>query len=79
MAAAVIEIDELTKSYRRGLRRSTVFAVQKLSMKVQPASIVAMMSTAIVGVVSERTAAYSPASTTLSWRPTGPMMRSSSW
>ena len=43
MAAAVIEIDELTKSYRRGLRRSTVFAVQKLSMKVQPASIVAFV------------------------------------
>lgn len=43
VAEAVIEINDLTKSYRRGLRRRTVFAVQKLSMKVQPASIVAFV------------------------------------
>ena len=40
---AVIEIDDLTKSYRRGLRRQQVFAVKKLSMKVEPASIVAFV------------------------------------
>jgi len=40
---AVIEIDELTKSYRRGLRRRTVFAVQRLSIDVQAASIVAFV------------------------------------
>jgi ABC-2 type transport system ATP-binding protein len=43
LADAVIEINELTKSYRRGLRRRTVFAVQKLNMQVAPASIVAFV------------------------------------
>jgi len=43
VADAVIEINELTKSYRRGLRRRTVFAVQKLNMQVAPASIVAFV------------------------------------
>ncbi|HZI51834.1 MAG TPA: ABC transporter ATP-binding protein [Terriglobia bacterium] len=43
MADPVIEIDELTKSYRRGLRRQQVFAVKKLSLTVEPASIVAFV------------------------------------
>jgi len=43
LAEAVIEIDDLTKSYRRGLSRRTVFAVRKLSMKVPAASIVAFV------------------------------------
>jgi ABC-2 type transport system ATP-binding protein len=43
VSEAVIEIQDLTKSYRRGLRRKTVFAVRKLSMTVNPASIVAFV------------------------------------
>lgn len=43
MSEAVIEINDLTKSYRRGIRRKTVFAVKKLSMKVSSASIVAFV------------------------------------
>ena len=43
LAEAVIEINDLTKSYRRGLRRRTVFAVRKLSLTVKPASIVAFV------------------------------------
>lgn len=43
LAESVIEINDLTKSYRRGLSRRTVFAVRKLSMKVPAASIVAFV------------------------------------
>lgn len=43
MSEAVIEIHDLTKSYRRGLRRKTVFAVRNLTMKVSSASIVAFV------------------------------------
>src|SRR5436190_20991424 len=43
MAEAVIEIDELIKSYRTGLRRRPVFAVKKLSLKVSAGSIVAFV------------------------------------
>ena len=43
MSEAVIEIQDLTKSYRRGLRRKAVFAVRNLSMKVSPARIVAFV------------------------------------
>jgi ABC-2 type transport system ATP-binding protein len=43
VSEAVIEIGDLIKSYRRGLRRRTVFAVNKLSMKVETASIVAFV------------------------------------
>src|SRR5436190_17468747 len=43
MAEAVIEIDELIKSYRTGLRRRPVFAVKKLSLKVMAGSIVAFV------------------------------------
>ena len=39
----VIQIEQLTKSYRRGLRRQKVHAVRKLSMQVAPASIVAFV------------------------------------
>lgn len=43
MSEAVIEIQDLTKSYRRGLRRKAVFAVRNLSMRVSPARIVAFV------------------------------------
>jgi len=43
VAEAVIEIDGLTKSYRTGLRRRSVFAVKKLSLKVAAGSVVAFV------------------------------------
>jgi len=43
VAEAVIEIDGLVKSYRTGLRRTPVFAVKKLSLKVTAGSIVAFV------------------------------------
>lgn len=43
MAETVIEIQDLTKTYRRGLRRRTVFAVRNLDLTVKPASIVAFV------------------------------------
>jgi ABC-2 type transport system ATP-binding protein len=43
MAEAVIEIDGLVKTYRTGLRRREVFAVKKLSLKVNSGSIVAFV------------------------------------
>jgi ABC-2 type transport system ATP-binding protein len=43
LAEAVIEIDELVKTYRTGLRRRAVYAVKKLSLKVQAGSIVAFV------------------------------------
>ncbi|HET9217425.1 MAG TPA: ABC transporter ATP-binding protein [Terriglobia bacterium] len=39
----VIQIEQLTKSYRRGVRRQKVHAVRKLTMQVAPASIVAFV------------------------------------
>ena len=43
MSEAVIEIRDLTKTYRKGLSRRTVFAVKGLSMTVSAASIVAFV------------------------------------
>jgi ABC-2 type transport system ATP-binding protein len=43
LAEAVIEIRDLTKTYRRGVSRRTVFAVKGLNMTVSAASIVAFV------------------------------------
>jgi len=43
VADAVIEIEGLTKSYRSGLRRTPVFAVKQLNLKVTAGSIVAFV------------------------------------
>ena len=43
MSEAVIEIQNLTKTYRTGLRRSQVFAVRNLSLTVKKGSIVAFV------------------------------------
>src|SRR4026209_2091867 len=40
---AVIEIEGLTKCYRKGLRRKPVYAVKQLSLKVAAGSIVAFV------------------------------------
>lgn len=43
MSAPVIEISNLTKTYRRGLRRAAVHAVRDLSITVQAATVVAFV------------------------------------
>lgn len=43
MSEAVIQIENLTKTYRTGLRRSPVFAVKNLSVTVKKGSIVAFV------------------------------------
>jgi ABC-2 type transport system ATP-binding protein len=43
VAELVIEVEGLTKAYRTGLRRKTVFAVKQLSLKVPAGSIVAFV------------------------------------
>jgi nickel transport system ATP-binding protein len=43
MSELVIQIDNLTKTYRSGLRRSQVFAVRNLSLGVKKGSIVAFV------------------------------------
>jgi ABC-2 type transport system ATP-binding protein len=43
MSEAVIQIENLTKTYRSGLRRSQVFAVRNLSVTVKRGSIVAFV------------------------------------
>lgn len=43
MSDAVVQIENLTKTYRSGLRRSEVFAVRNLSLTVKKGSIVAFV------------------------------------